>query len=64
MIMSCQMQPGPEEMKLMPELLIVHLEKLSAPEDVELIDTLRASGLFTIQFVIGPVPIHESVLYP
>lgn len=45
-------------MKLMPELLIVHLEKLSAPEDVELIDTLRASGLFTIQLVIGPVPIH------
>jgi len=62
--MSCQMKPGKEEMAMLPELLILHIHELKTKEDIDVIETLRASGLFTIQFVLGPVPIDSSVLLP
>lgn len=54
MILSSQLKPSREEMAFFPELLILHSRDLT-PEDVELIETLRQSKLFIIQFVIGPV---------
>ena len=47
MIMASELKPSPEEMAFFPELLILHSVGLTA-EEVELIETLRASKLFTI----------------
>ena len=63
MIMASQMKPPKEEMAFFPELLILQATDLPL-EFVEMIETLRVSKLFTIQFVLGPVKITKDVLLP
>ena len=64
MIMASQMKPPKEEMAFFPELLILQAATDLPLEYVEMIETLRASKLFTIQFVLGPVKITKEVLLP
>ena len=64
MIMASQMKPPKEEMTFFPELLILQAATDLPLEYVEMIETLRASKLFTIQFVLGPVKITKEVLLP
>ena len=64
MILSCGMVPGKEEMAFFPDLIILHCTDLSLAEDISLVDSLRQSGLFTIQLVMGPVRICKQALLP
>ena len=64
MIMACDIKPGCDEMKLFPDLLILQLRDLEDNQTIEMIETLRESKLFTIQFVIGPVKITKNALLP
>ena len=63
MILSAGMTPSKSEMAFFPDLLILHAHSLS-PSDAELISTLKNSNLFTIQLVMGPVPICKDALLP